>query len=115
MPLLKAVRFRSEATGPSNSTTGANQTDSNFTSWTDDPDTAAESAQTLGDNWVGEGVMLRIRVANIDPAIGPSRNIQIHDTEYENWGEDEHLIVGEIEADEISFDLGETWSPVRRR
>ncbi|MGW0466194.1 polymorphic toxin-type HINT domain-containing protein [Streptomyces sp. NPDC003027] len=94
---------------------GANKTDSNFTSWTDDPDTATESAQTLGDNWVGEGVMLRIRVANIDPAIGPSRNIQIHDTEYENWGEDEHLIVGEIEADEISFDLGETWSPVRRR
>ncbi|GEB54429.1 hypothetical protein GCM10017674_13410 [Streptomyces gardneri] len=94
---------------------GSNQTDSPFTSWTDDPDTAAESAQTLNETWVGEGVILRIRVANIDPAIGPSRNIQIHDSPYENWGEDEHLIVGEIEADEISFDLGNTWSPVRRR
>ncbi|MFF9983246.1 polymorphic toxin-type HINT domain-containing protein [Streptomyces erythrochromogenes] len=94
---------------------GGNQTDSIFTSWTDDPETAAESAQTLNENWVGRGVMLRIRVADIDPAIGPSRNIQIHDTPYENWGEDEHLIVGEIFADEISFDLGETWSTVRRR
>ncbi|MFF2193440.1 hypothetical protein [Streptomyces sp. NPDC058157] len=93
---------------------GGNLTDSIFTSWTDDPETAAESAQTLGEKWVGRGVMLRIKVAGIDPAIGPSRNIQIHDTPYENWGEDEHLIVGEILADEISFDLGKTWSTVRR-
>jgi hypothetical protein len=59
--------------------------------------------------------MLRIRVANIDPAIGPSRNIQIHGSQWERFFEDEHLIVGEIWADDISFDFGETWSPVRRR
>ncbi|MGW1910842.1 hypothetical protein ACWCQS_08965 [Streptomyces sp. NPDC002076] len=94
---------------------GGNLTDTNFTLWSDDPEVAEFGAQNLGDNWVGEGVMLRIRVANIDPAIGPSRNIQVHGTEYESFFEDEHLIVSEVLADDISFDFGQTWSPVRRR
>ncbi|MCB5180392.1 polymorphic toxin-type HINT domain-containing protein [Streptomyces antimicrobicus] len=94
---------------------GGNQTDTVFTSWSDDPDIAEYGAQNLGDDFVGEGVMLRIKVANIDPAVGPSRNIQIHGTKYERFSEDEHLIVGEILADDISFDFGQTWSPVRRR
>jgi RHS repeat-associated protein len=95
--------------------TGGNKTDTIFTSWSDDPDVAVDGAENLLDTWVGEGVMLRIRVANIDPAIGPSRNIQIHGSQWETFFEDEHFIVGEIWADDISFDFGETWSPVRRR
>lgn len=43
--------------------TGANDTDTNFTSWSDDPDVALGGAQNLGGKWVGEGVMLRIRAA----------------------------------------------------
>lgn len=94
---------------------GGNLTDTNYTSWSDDFETAEFHAQNRGDDWVGAGVMLRIRVANIDPAIGPSRNIQIHGSQYERFFEDEHLIVGEIHADDISFDFGQTWSSVRRR
>ncbi|MEW5631799.1 hypothetical protein AB1388_35440, partial [Streptomyces hydrogenans] len=95
---------------------GADDTDSPFTSWSDDPEVAKFGAENLGKKYVGEGVMLRIKVDNIDPAIGPSRNIQIHDTDHE-WGgfdEDEHLIVGEILADEISLDLGKTWTKIAR-
>ena len=90
---------------------GGNQTDSIFTSWTHDIERAAEGAQYLNDEWVGEGIILRTREGDIDPAIGPSRNIQIHDTEYD-MDEDEHLIVGEFQASEISFDFGETWKSV---
>ncbi|MFF1482935.1 polymorphic toxin-type HINT domain-containing protein, partial [Streptomyces sp. NPDC058301] len=92
---------------------GGNQTDSVFTSWTHDIERATEAAQYLNDEWVGEGIILRTRDADIDPAIGPSRNVQIHDTQYD-MDEDEHLIVGEFGAQEISFDFGETWqSPAR--
>ncbi|GAA3809868.1 hypothetical protein GCM10023083_50660 [Streptomyces phyllanthi] len=94
---------------------GGDGTDTIFTSWSDDFETAEFFAQNRGDEWIGRGVMLRIRVASIDPAIGPSRNIQIHDGPYERFFEDEHLIVGEILADDISFDFGQTWTPVRRR
>ncbi|GGV12751.1 hypothetical protein GCM10010293_03800 [Streptomyces griseoflavus] len=95
---------------------GGDATDSIFTSWSDDPEISADFAQNLGEKWVGEGVMLRIKVATVDPAIGPSRNIQVHDSPWDmSQFEDEHLIVGEIQADEISFDLGETWERVKRR
>lgn len=93
---------------------GGNKTDTIFTSWSDDPEVAEFGAQNLSDEPVEEGVMLRIRVANIDPPVGPSRIIQIHGTEYERFFEDEHLIAGETLADDISFDFGQTWSPVRR-
>ncbi|MEU3616824.1 polymorphic toxin-type HINT domain-containing protein [Streptomyces sp. NPDC006872] len=92
---------------------GADNTDSVFTSWSDDPEQAIYFAQNLGNDWVGEGVMLRIKVADIDPLVGPSRNIQIHDGPWDQL-EDEHLIVGEIHAPEISFDFGETWRNVTR-
>jgi RHS repeat-associated protein len=92
---------------------GGDNTDSVFTSWTDDVDTAIASAESLGDRWVGEGVMLRIKVADIDPRVGPSRNIQIHDSEWDmSQFEEEHLIVGGIQAREISFNFGETWESV---
>ncbi|WP_449342078.1 polymorphic toxin-type HINT domain-containing protein [Streptomyces aurantiogriseus] len=95
---------------------GSDYTDTVFTSWTDSPEVAVDFAENLGKKWVGEGVILRIRVADIDPAIGPSRNIQIHDSPWDrSYFEDEHLIVGEIQAHEISFDLGETWQRVKRR
>lgn len=90
--------------------TGGNDTDSIYTSWTDDPETAQFHAENLGDNFIGEGVMMRVRVEGIDP----SRITQIHGTQYERFFEDEHLISGEIMADDISFDFGLTWSPVRR-
>ncbi|MGY3850667.1 polymorphic toxin-type HINT domain-containing protein [Streptomyces hydrogenans] len=95
---------------------GGNDTDSPFTSWSDDPEVAQWGAENLDEEYIGEGVMLRIKIDNIDPSIGPSRNIQIHGTDYEMGGfnEDEHLIVGEILADEISFDLGLTWSKISR-
>ncbi|MFF7365600.1 hypothetical protein [Streptomyces sp. NPDC008125] len=96
---------------------GANRTDSVFTSWTDALEVAAFHAENAGDTYIGEGgVILRIRTADIDPPVGPSRNIQVHDTDYArgSFYEDEHLIVGEIHAPEISFDLGETWSKVAR-
>jgi hypothetical protein len=98
-----------------NDHSGGDGTDTIFTSWSDDFETAEFFAQNRGDEWIGRGVMLRIRVASIDPAIEPSRNIQIHDGPYERFFEDEHLIVGEILADDISFDFGQTWTPVRRR
>ncbi|MBD0741685.1 hypothetical protein BG418_09325 [Streptomyces sp. CBMA152] len=90
---------------------GGNQTDSVFTSWTHDIERATEGAQELNDKWVGEGIILRTREADIDPAIGPSRNIRIHGTEYD-MDEDEHLIVGEFQAPEVSYDFGETWERV---
>ncbi|MER7671402.1 hypothetical protein ABTY61_23465 [Kitasatospora sp. NPDC096128] len=91
--------------------TGGNLTDSIYTSWSDDPETAQFFAENLGDNYIGEGVMLRVRVESIDP----SRITQIHGTQYERFFEDEHLIANEIMADDISFDFGETWSPVRKQ
>ncbi|MEU4268768.1 ricin-type beta-trefoil lectin domain protein [Streptomyces sp. NPDC026092] len=98
-----------------NDHSGGDGTDTIFTSWSDDFESAEFFAQNRGDEWIGRGVMLRIRVASIDPAIGPSRNIQIHGGPYERFFEDEHLIVGEILADDISFDFGRTWTPVGRR
>ncbi|MBP0932246.1 MULTISPECIES: hypothetical protein [Streptomyces] len=87
--------------------------DSVFTSWTHDIDTAAASAESLGRSWVGTGVMLRIRVANIDPPVGPSRNIQIHNSKWDaSQFEEGHLIVGEMQAHEISFGFGGTWRSV---
>nr|WP_237405209.1 polymorphic toxin-type HINT domain-containing protein [Streptomyces sp. SN-593] len=88
-----------------------NATDTIYTSWSDDPEVAQFGAENLGDDYVGEGVMLRVRVEGIDP----SRVIQIHGTQYERFFEDEHLISGEVLADDISTDFGETWSPVRRQ
>ncbi|WP_405986787.1 polymorphic toxin-type HINT domain-containing protein [Streptomyces sp. NBC_00872] len=90
---------------------GANNTDSIFTSWTDEIETAIDSAEHLDDTWVGEGVMLRIKVADIDPLIGPSRNIQIHGGKHDQL-EYEHLLVGGIMASDISFDFGVTWRSV---
>jgi hypothetical protein len=55
--------------------------------------------------------MLRVGVEGVDP----SRVIQIHGTRYERFFEDEHLISGEILADDISTDFGKSWSPVRRK
>ncbi|QMU70147.1 hypothetical protein [Streptacidiphilus sp. P02-A3a] len=93
---------------------GGNQTDSPFTSWTHDIERANEGAQYLNDEPTGElGVIMRIREAGIDPEIGPSRNIQIHGSEYD-YDEDEHLIVGEIYAEEVSFDSGMTWLSIIR-
>lgn len=57
------------------------------------------------------GVMLRIRVVEIHPLVGPSRNIQIHGGEFDQL-EYEHLLVGEIQASDISFDFGKTWTSV---
>lgn len=93
---------------------GGNLTDSIFTSWTHDIERATEGAQQLNDEWVGEGIILRVREADIDPTIGPSRNIQIHGTEYD-MDEDEHLIVGEFQAPEVSYDFGETWERIARK
>ncbi|MFD9366811.1 hypothetical protein ACFWA6_03745 [Streptomyces sp. NPDC060020] len=90
---------------------GADNTDSIFTSWSDDPEQSVYFAQNLGQKWTGKGVMMRIRVAEIDPLVGPSRNIQIHGGEFDQL-EDEHLIVGEIMAHDISFDFGGTWRSV---
>jgi hypothetical protein len=93
-----------------NDHSGGNATDTIYTSWSDDPEVAQFGAENLGDDYVGEGVMLRAKVEGIDP----SRIIQIHGTQYERFFEDEHLIAHEVLADDISFDFGETWSPVRR-
>ncbi|MFF5755969.1 polymorphic toxin-type HINT domain-containing protein [Streptomyces longwoodensis] len=87
---------------------GGNLTDTVYTSWSDDPEVAQFGAENLGDDYVGEGVMLRVKVEGIDPA----RIIQIHGSQYERFFEDEHLIMDEVLADDISFDFGETWSPV---
>ncbi|MCF2530902.1 polymorphic toxin-type HINT domain-containing protein [Yinghuangia soli] len=86
------------------------QTDTIFTSWTHSLDeTATYFATHHRDDPTGKmGVIMRIKIANIDPTVGPSRNIQIHDTIYDQ-NEFEHLLVGEIYAEEVSFDLGETW------
>lgn len=90
--------------------TGGNLTDTIYTSWSDDPEVAQFGAENLDDTYVGEGVMLRVRVESVDR----SRIIQIHGTRYERFFEDEHLIAHEVATDDISFDLGETWSPVGR-
>ncbi|MFB7977870.1 RHS repeat-associated core domain-containing protein [Streptomyces vinaceus] len=92
---------------------GGDNTDSIFTSWSDALEVAVERAHELNGGWVDEGVVLRIKVANVDPRVGPSRNIQTHDSQWDKgFFEDEHLIVGEIHASEISFDFGETWTRI---
>ncbi|MFE9476187.1 hypothetical protein ACFYOR_34855 [Streptomyces griseofuscus] len=93
-----------------NDHSGGNATDAIYTSWSDDPEVAQFGAENLGDDYVGEGVMLRAKVEGIDP----SRIIQIHGSQYERFFEDGHIIAHEVLADDISFDFGETWSPVRR-
>ncbi|MFE3995810.1 hypothetical protein ACFXPW_29540 [Streptomyces goshikiensis] len=95
---------------------GGNQTDTNFTSWSDALEVAVDHSQRLNGEWIGKGVIMRIRTAGIDPRVGPSRNIQIHDSQWDRgFFEDEHLLVGEIHASEISFDFGETWASVAGR
>ncbi|MBK6011737.1 hypothetical protein [Streptomyces sp. MBT53] len=68
--------------------TGGNLTDTISTSWSADPEVAQFGAENLGDTYVGEGVMLRVRVEGVDR----SRIIQIHGTRHERFFEDEHLI-----------------------
>ncbi|MFB7333853.1 polymorphic toxin-type HINT domain-containing protein [Streptomyces adustus] len=90
--------------------TGGNATDTIYTSWSDDPEVAQFHGENRGEVYVGEGVMLRVKVDSIDR----SRIFQVHGGPYERFFEDEHLIAWEVLADDISFDFGETWSPVRR-
>ncbi|MFE5522523.1 ricin-type beta-trefoil lectin domain protein [Streptomyces virginiae] len=88
-----------------------NDTGSVFTSWTDDIERAMEEVE----EWGPGSVVMRIRRSDLQVPVGPSREIQIHGTQYDGgWAEAEHLIVSEIHASEISIGGGPWFNPRAR-
>ncbi|MFE1960115.1 polymorphic toxin-type HINT domain-containing protein [Streptomyces sp. NPDC059479] len=90
---------------------GGNQTDSPFTSWSH----AEWRAQEEVDEWGQGSVVMRIRRSDLEVPVGPSRDIQVHDTEFDKgFFEEEHLIVGPIDAAEIRIGDGPWFNPRSR-
>lgn len=88
-----------------------NDTGSVFTSWTHDIERAMEE----DEEWGPGSVVMRIRRSDLQVPVGPSRDIQIHGTEYDGgWAEAEHLIVSDIDASEISIGGGPWFNPRAR-
>ncbi|MFB7086644.1 polymorphic toxin-type HINT domain-containing protein [Streptomyces sp. NPDC056296] len=101
----RAVPFGGPSTPASH--VGGNNTDSPYTSWSH----SEERAQEEVDEWGAGSVVMRVRRSGVDP----SKNIKIHDTELDSgFFEEEHLLEGVIEADEIRIGNGLWFNPRSR-
>lgn len=90
---------------------GGNLTDSPFTSWSH----AEWRAQEEVDEWGQGSVVTRIPRSDLEVSVGPSRDLQVHDTDIESgFFEEEHLIIGPIDASEIRIGDGPWFDPRSR-